>query len=87
MAPEIFDHKAYTVKADVYSFAVIFLFVFPILIFKVVLWEILTRETPYADLHTPMAIMRYVAMERKRPDLSKIPQNCPQEVIFILVPI
>ncbi len=52
-----------------------------------VLWEILTRETPYADLHTPMAIMRYVAMERKRPDLSKIPQNCPQEVIFILVPI
>ena len=29
-----------------------------------------------------MAIMRYVAMERKRPDLTKIPHNCPQEVTF-----
>ena len=71
MAPEIFDHKTYTVKADVYSFAI-------------VLWEIITRETPYAHLNTPMAIMRYVAMERKRPDLTKIPHNCPQEVIEII---
>jgi len=47
-----------------------------------VLWEILARETPYANFKTPLAIMRYVTLEKKRPDLSKIPPNCPKEVKF-----
>lgn len=27
-----------------------------------------------------MAIMRYVSLEKQRPDLTKIPHNCPKEV-------
>lgn len=34
MPPEIFENKSYSTKADVYSFAV-------------VVWEVITRNTPY----------------------------------------
>lgn len=37
MAPEIFDNKPYSLKADVFSFGIC-------------IWEILSRETPYKDL-------------------------------------
>ena len=50
MAPEIFENKDYTIKADVFSFAVCS-------------WEILARKTPYANLQSPHAIMKFVVMD------------------------
>jgi len=64
MAPEIFENKDYTTKADVFSFGI-------------VLWEILTRCTPYRHLKNPHAIMKYVVIEKKRPELSCIPEDAP----------
>eukprot|EP01017_Pseudomicrothorax_dubius_P009593 TRINITY_DN13292_c0_g1_i1.p1 TRINITY_DN13292_c0_g1~~TRINITY_DN13292_c0_g1_i1.p1 ORF type:complete len:223 (+),score=22.80 TRINITY_DN13292_c0_g1_i1:106-774(+) len=54
MAPEIFENKDYTIKADVYSYGI-------------VLWEIICRQTPYKNLQTPFAIMKWVTDERGRP--------------------
>ncbi|CAD8189712.1 unnamed protein product [Paramecium octaurelia] len=65
MAPEVFQNVPYTIKADVYSFAI-------------VLWEICCRETPYKQLSTnPPAIMKLVAVDNGRPDLSLIQVGCP----------
>ena len=56
---------------------------FEILMFlQIVLWEIITRKTPYKNLKTPHAIMKYVAIEKKRPDLSLVPETTPKEVPF-----
>jgi serine/threonine protein kinase len=67
MAPEIFENKSYSIKADVYSFAI-------------VLWEIICRETPYKNLKTPHAIMKWVTIENGRPDTKLIPPGCPDLV-------
>jgi len=72
MAPEIFDNKNYTIKADVFSFGV-------------VLWEICARETPYQNLKSPAAIMKYVTVEKGRPDLTKVPKNHPVQLIELMV--
>jgi serine/threonine protein kinase len=40
MAPEVFDNNPYTIKADVYSYAI-------------VIWEICARHTPYQQLKSP----------------------------------
>ncbi|CAK74126.1 unnamed protein product (macronuclear) [Paramecium tetraurelia] len=65
MAPEVFQNVPYTIKADVYSYAI-------------VLWEICCRETPYKQLSTnPPAIMKLVAVDNGRPDLSLIQVGCP----------
>jgi len=72
MAPEIFDNKNYTIKADVFSYGV-------------VLWEICSRETPYQNLKSPAAIMKYVTVEKGRPDLTKIPKNCPLPLVELMV--
>ena len=64
MAPELLEGKQYSLKVDVYSYGIL-------------LWEILSRRTPYSNLQNPMAILKYVAMDRKRPDLSSIPPECP----------
>lgn len=59
MAPEIFESKPYSNKADIYSFGV-------------VIWEICCRETPYKNLANPHAIMKYVTVDKGRPCLTKI---------------
>eukprot|EP01015_Nassula_variabilis_P013637 TRINITY_DN2122_c0_g1_i5.p1 TRINITY_DN2122_c0_g1~~TRINITY_DN2122_c0_g1_i5.p1 ORF type:complete len:232 (+),score=5.90 TRINITY_DN2122_c0_g1_i5:88-783(+) len=64
MAPEIFESKPYSSKADVYSFGI-------------VLWEVICRETPYRELQSPYAIMKKVTMEQGRPNIARIPQSCP----------
>ncbi|CAD8183086.1 unnamed protein product [Paramecium octaurelia] len=65
MAPEVFQNFPYTIKADVYSYAI-------------VLWEICCRETPYKQLSTNLpAIMKLVTVDHGRPDLNLIQLGCP----------
>ena len=49
MAPEIFNNEPYSLKADVYSFAI-------------VLWEIAARKPPYLNMKNPQALMKFVTM-------------------------
>jgi mitogen-activated protein kinase kinase kinase 11 len=53
MSPEVIRHEAYTQTADVYSYGII-------------LWQLLTREDPFADMGQIEAAA-VVAMEMKRP--------------------
>jgi len=55
-APEVLQHRKYTTKADVYSFAIC-------------LWEMTTRQKPYSDLE-PYQIVIEVAVHNRRPELS-----------------
>ena len=45
-----------------------------------VVWEICSRETPYKNLPNPHAIMKYVTIDKGRPDMNKIPKECPKLV-------
>jgi serine/threonine protein kinase len=71
MAPELLDNKQYSIKVDIYSFAV-------------VLWEICSRKTPYSDLSSPMAIIKHVTIEHKRPNLGLVPADCPPDLIELM---
>jgi serine/threonine protein kinase len=62
MAPEIFENKPYSIKADVYSYGV-------------VLWEIFTRRTPYRNME-PVDIMKHVCSGNRLP-LDKLENECP----------
>ncbi|CAM9879142.1 unnamed protein product, partial [Phaeothamnion confervicola] len=55
MAPEVIRHEPYSAAADVYSYAV-------------VLWELITREQPFAGL-TPIQAAFAVARQGLRPPL------------------
>lgn len=70
MAPEVIENKQYTLKADVFSYGII-------------IWEILTRKTPYADM-SQQQISFYVTVKKGRPDKSIIPHNTPPAVRIIL---
>lgn len=61
VAPEVLAEQGYTEKADVYSFAVI-------------LWELLTRQIPYAGKNT-MQVVRSV----DRGERLVIPPTCPPD--------
>lgn len=56
MAPELLEGKQYSFKVDVYSYGIL-------------LWEILSRTTPYSELQNPMAILKYVVIDHKRPTM------------------
>ncbi|GMI44104.1 hypothetical protein TrCOL_g9246 [Triparma columacea] len=58
MAPEVIRHESYSSNADVYSFGI-------------VLWQLITREVPFASL-SPIQAAFMVAKEDRRP---KIPSN------------
>jgi len=62
MAPEVLRAEEYDEKADIYSFGI-------------VLWELFTRQTPYAKL-SAMEVGKKVLTESLRPP---IPKNCPPE--------
>lgn len=64
MAPEVLNAESYTEKADVYSFGI-------------VLYEIITRKTPYLGLTGPQIASR-VVNQQERPDCSYIPDDCPE---------
>ncbi|KAH3767115.1 mitogen-activated protein kinase kinase kinase [Pelomyxa schiedti] len=71
MAPELFANEKYTEKADVYAFGV-------------VLWELITRQTPYADKPSwalPLAVSkgeRPTIPKTANPNLAKLIRNCWQ---------
>lgn len=61
VAPEVLAEEGYTEKADIYSFAII-------------LWELLTRQIPYAGKNT-MQVVRSV----DRGERLSIPPTCPPD--------
>ena len=70
MAPEVLTTSSYTLKADVYSFAI-------------VMYEIITREVPYKGL-SHEEIRDKVLNGHQRPDLEVIPPNCPKALLKLM---
>eukprot|EP00347_Sterkiella_histriomuscorum_P008978 403342997 len=70
MAPETLENKPYTHKADVYSYGI-------------VLWEIICREPPFKTYQAHEIIYKVVNFQ-ERPSLTKIPSDCPKELITIM---
>lgn len=58
MAPEILNYEAYNMKADVYTFAI-------------VMWEILTGETPYGYVRSKQHLIRQILVEKVRPAIDE----------------
>lgn len=72
MAPELVQSPAYTVKVDVYSFAI-------------VLYEIAFRRVPFADMNVCDGgeLLRMV-VQGLRPDTSQLPDGCPEELAALM---
>lgn len=70
MAPEVLACQPYSLKADVFSYGI-------------VLWEIMTRETPYKHLN-PVMIPYHVLHQGERPDTSKCDSSCPPEIVTLM---
>ncbi|CAG9318645.1 unnamed protein product [Blepharisma stoltei] len=64
MAPEVLSSSDYSLKADIYSYAI-------------VMYEIITREIPYKGLSHD-TIKEKVLGQHQRPDMSLIPPSCPK---------
>ena len=41
------------------------------------MWEICARETPYKSFANPHAIMKFVTLDKGRPDIKLVEQGCP----------
>ncbi|KAJ0570248.1 putative dual-specificity kinase TKL-Pl-4 family [Helianthus annuus] len=67
MAPEVIEHKPYSHKADVFSFGI-------------VVWELLTKKLPYANL-TPLQAAIGVVQKGLRP---VIPKHTHPEIVGLL---
>mmetsp|Transcript_26899 Transcript_26899/g.25959 ORF Transcript_26899/g.25959 Transcript_26899/m.25959 type:complete len:121 (+) Transcript_26899:1-363(+) len=70
MAPEILENKAYTNKADVYSYGI-------------VLWELICREPPFKNYNAHDIIYRVINY-KERPSYSAIPPDCPKDLLSIM---
>ena len=71
MAPEVLQSDTnYSHKADIYSYGI-------------VMWEIMAREPPFKSLR-PHEIMAAVVNNQARPDVNRIPSNCPPQYRTIL---
>ena len=71
MAPEVLKSTHYTLKADVYSFAVL-------------LFEVITRCTPYKGLGQE-EIRAQVCNFGLRPNLALVPEDCPKSLKSLMV--
>lgn len=67
MSPEIIRHESYSLKADVYSFAIL-------------CWQLLTREVPFANV-SPLEAAGKVALELARPPFPEGTPACIQDLI------
>eukprot|EP00903_Cladosiphon_okamuranus_P015102 g13969.t1 len=67
-APEVWDKKGNSKASDVYSFGM-------------VAWEVLTRQTPWADQAQPRDIYLRVVIHGDRPT---IPVDCPADIAAML---
>jgi serine/threonine protein kinase len=67
MAPEVIRHESYSSNADVYSFGI-------------VLWQLITRDVPFASL-SPIQAAFMVAKEDRRP---KIPSNTDEGLVRLV---
>jgi len=68
MAPEVLQGKPYDESADLYSFGI-------------VLWELLTQESPFPTIENWSTMMDVVVTQQKRPE---IPKECPTRLKFVL---
>ena len=68
MAPEILSGRPYNIKADVYSFAI-------------VLWEILSGQTPFGFVRERRHLVNFVVNENGRPE---IPDGFPDSIKSML---
>ena len=66
-APEILKEQPYDLKVDVYSFAI-------------VLWEIATRQVPFADISSAWAV-RQAVVDGERPP---IPEHAPPQYLSLM---
>lgn len=67
-APELFTPKTvYTQKADIYSFGI-------------TIWEVASRQLPFADAATPALVPMWVA-QGERPE---IPKDCPKKLASLI---
>ena len=65
MVHEVLGCENYSLKVDMYNFGV-------------VMWEIITRETPYKGV--PVTDIKFrVVQSNERPDSSFIPPGCPEQ--------
>jgi serine/threonine protein kinase len=71
MAPEVLANKPFGMKADIYSFGI-------------VLWELITNQTPYAEQKFADLgeVYQHVVLDGKRPP---IPPRCPTALARLLL--
>jgi serine/threonine protein kinase len=71
MAPEVIRGESYGLPSDVFSFGI-------------VMYELLSRETPYKGLD-PKSITYQVVNLRKRPDVNLIASTCPAGLKTLMI--
>lgn len=74
MAPEVITSKQYNEAADIYSFGI-------------VLWELVSRDVPYADVQggAPMAVVsQLINKVVRRGERPIIPPTCPPALATLI---
>ncbi|KAF8821103.1 protein kinase domain-containing protein, partial [Cardiosporidium cionae] len=73
MAPEVLHNRPYDEKVDIYSYGI-------------VLYELITSRVPYEECHHSSAVTTAIAVAQGlRPDLRRIPNECPRTLRSLMV--